>query len=63
MSDVAKITNLTEFEKVEEHYQTLLQDLTKAPASDLRECRSKIESFIEKHLIKVNKAAGKDKSK
>ena len=61
--DLAKVTNEDEFRKVAHAYRELLKDLSKASASTLKEMRLKLESFTNKHLIKLNKAAAKDASK
>lgn len=61
--DIAKVTNIEEFHKVSDAYQELLNDLSKAKASTLKEVRLKLESFINNNLIKLNKAALKDEKK
>ena len=55
--EIAKITNEDEFGKVAAAYREQLQDTSKALASTLKELRLKLESFINKHLVKLNKAA------
>ena len=59
--EIAKVTTNEEFIKVTETYKTILQDpAAKAKSATLNEIRNKLETFINKQLVKVNKAATKD---
>lgn len=61
--EVAKITNLEEFLKVTAAYRDQLVEKGKALASTLKELRLKLDNFINKHLIKLNKEALKDSAR
>ena len=53
--EIAKVTTNEEFIKVADHYSHLLKDPKTTKSSELREIRSKLESFINKQIVKVNK--------
>ncbi len=61
--EIAKVTTNEEFIKVTETYKGLLQDPATTKSSTLKEIRNKLETFINKQLVKVNKAATKDQAK
>lgn len=61
--DIAKVTSVEEYIKVVEAYKELLMDTKTAKALTLKEMRNKLESFINKHLVKVNKKAIKNPAK
>jgi len=61
--EIAKVTTNEEFIKVTEAYIGLLQDPATTKVSKLNEIRNKLETFINKQLVKVNKAATKDQAK
>lgn len=56
--DIAKVTNVEELIKVLEAYNTMVVD-PKAIVSAKNELKSKIESFVNKHLVKLNKESMK----
>ena len=60
--DIAKVTKVEEFLKVLQAYRDQLSD-PKAMASLLGEMRTKLDSFMNKHLVKVNKQALKNADK
>ena len=63
--EIAKVLTNEEFIKVTEAYRSLLQQDAAATtkSSTLKEIRNKLETFINKQLVKVNKAALKDQAK
>lgn len=64
MADIAKITTEDEWLKVVEAYRLLLSDpKTKDKSHQIKEIRNKLESFINKRLVKLNDKALKDNQK
>lgn len=61
--EIAKITNLEEFLKVTLAYKEKIGDTSKAAVSTMKEMRVKLENFMTKHLVKLNKEAAKDKAR
>jgi hypothetical protein len=61
--DIAKVTNVEEYLQVVEAYKELLKDPKTTKSVTLKEMRNKLESFINKHLISVNKKAIKNPAK
>ena len=61
--EIAKVTTNDEFIKVVAHYHLLLSSPKTTKSSELKEIRLKIESFINKQIVKVNKSTAKDSSK
>jgi len=57
MADIAKITNEEEWVKVAEAYKSLLGDPKTAKSQQVKEMRGKLESYINKHLVKLNEKA------
>ena len=60
--DIAKVTNLQEFRKVLDAYIPMATD-PKAIVSTKNELKSKLEFFINKQIVKLNKESFKDASK
>ena len=63
MADIAKITKVEEWVQVLEAYKALLADPDSAKSLQVKEIRNKLESFINKHLVKLNNKALKEPSK
>jgi len=63
MADIAKITKEEEWVQVVDAYKVLLADPKSTKSAQVKEMRNKLESFINKHLVKLNNKAQKDLSK
>ena len=57
MADIAKITKEEEWVQVVDAYKVLLADFKSAKSTQVKEMRNKLESFINKHLVKLNNKA------
>jgi hypothetical protein len=57
MADIAKITKEEEWVQVVDAYKVLLADSKSAKSTQVKEMRNKLESFINKHLVKLNNKA------
>ena len=57
MADIAKITKEEEWVQVVDAYKVLLADPKSAKSAQVKEMRNKLESYINKHLVKLNNKA------
>ena len=60
--DIAKVIKISDFIKVLEYYKDYVND-PKALNSTKSEMRGKLEAYMNKRLVKLNKSAGKNPAK